>query len=75
MRHTYTHTDTNDDSIRRNAMRCISPKNEIQIMSIIVCYIWHVAVVRFRNLWLVTMFANLTTRASLNSAIFANISE
>ena len=26
-RHTHTHTDTHDDSIRRNAMRCISPKN------------------------------------------------
>ena len=26
--HTQTHTHTHDDSIRRNAMRCISPKNE-----------------------------------------------
>ena len=25
--HRYTHTQTHDDSIRRNAMRCISPKN------------------------------------------------
>ena len=24
-----THTHTHDDSIRRNAMRCISPKNEL----------------------------------------------
>ena len=23
-----THTHTHDDSVRRNAMRCISPKNE-----------------------------------------------
>ena len=27
--HTHTHTHTHDDSIRRNAMRCISPKNLI----------------------------------------------
>ena len=26
-KHIYTHTDTHDDSIRRNAMHCISPKN------------------------------------------------
>ena len=26
-RHTHTHTHTHDDSIRRNAMRCFSPKN------------------------------------------------
>ena len=25
--HTHTHTHSPDDSIRRNAMRCISPKN------------------------------------------------
>ena len=25
--HTHTHTHTHDDGIRRNAMRCISPKN------------------------------------------------
>ena len=27
--HTHTHTHTHDDSIRRNAMRCISPKNDM----------------------------------------------
>ena len=29
MRHTHTQTDTHDDSIRRNAIRCISPKNPV----------------------------------------------
>ena len=27
MWHTHTHTHTHDDSIRRNAIRCILPKN------------------------------------------------
>ena len=30
-----THTGTHDDSIRRNEMRCISPKNHIIIIIII----------------------------------------
>ena len=31
--HTDTHTHTHDDYIRRNAMRCISPKNDEDIES------------------------------------------
>ena len=31
---TQTHTDTHDDSIRRNAMRCISPKNDHQLANV-----------------------------------------
>ena len=32
--HTDTHTHTYDDSIRRNAMRCISPKNQYRSKSV-----------------------------------------
>ena len=33
---TDTHTHTHDDSIRRNAMRCISPKN---VSATLICFI------------------------------------
>ena len=32
-KHRHTHTHTHDDSIRRNAMRCISPKNDASVSS------------------------------------------
>ena len=52
-RHTYTHrqtdrhthTHTHDDSIRRNIMRCISPKNKTVILPLVLCVVVVVVVV------------------------------
>ena len=34
--HTHTHTHTHDDGIRRNAMRCISPKNDHITINVVI---------------------------------------
>ena len=65
-RQTHTHPHTDDDSIRRNAMRCISPKNDIIITSD-SCdeHLSHIYYVLERLKFEKKLkFANLTARAS-----------
>ena len=74
--HRQTHTHTHDDSIRRNAMRCISPKNlQEQLVTTCTYYSDIENVGERHRVWLsqwLHSIAKMTRKASVEAGIRRN---